>query len=203
MKTPADIYTLTESDLSLLEGFKEKSIQNLLHAIESSKEVPLSRFIMALGIKHVGSGTAEMLAEEFGSIDPFLHATKEQLLHIEGIGEKVAQSIIEFIHDPDARKEVDRLLENGVTPQRATKTKSYHANFSGKLFVITGTLQKYSRSEAAALIKMYGGKVSESVSKKTDFLVAGESAGSKYEKALSLGIPILDEMAFLQLIKKE
>lgn len=201
VKYPSDIYTLTAEKLQQLEGFKEKSVQNLLAAIEKSKHLKLDRFIMALGIKHVGSGTAEELARHFGNLTAFLHSTKEQLLAINGIGEKVANAIEDFLKDPDAQEELSRLLVGGVIPQNVDQAKHMDHAFSGKTFVLTGGLQNFTRSEAAALIKERGGKISESVSKKTDFVVAGEDPGSKYEKAKTLGITILSEDQFRELVE--
>lgn len=203
VSNPSDIYALTQDQLEQLEGFKEKSVRNLLSAIEKSKQLKLDRFIMALGIKHVGVGTAETLALHFQTLDSFLKATKEQLLTIDGIGSKVAQSIEEFLHDPFSLHEIQQLLSRGVAPEQMEQRKHLDHLFQGKIFVLTGTLERFTRSEAAALIKERGGKMSESVSKKTDFVVAGENSGSKYEKAQKLGVTILSEEQFLQLLNEE
>lgn len=194
---PSDIYRLTTDEIAQLEGFKEKSIQNLLSSIEKSKIVPLDRFIMALGIPHVGKGTAEDLARKAGSISKLASLSLEQLIMIEGVGEIVAQSIADFFSDPLNREELDWLLGLGITPQlHESSTLSDHA-FNGKNFVLTGALQQYTRNEAADLIKARGGRVSEAVSKKTDFLLIGEEPGSKYEKAKTLGVAILTEDEFI------
>lgn len=200
VKSPSDIYSLTHAELAQLEGFKEKSIHNLLSAIEKSKQLKLDRFIMALGIKHVGSGTAEELARYFGNLDAFLATSKETLLAINGIGDKVANAIEDFLQDPAAREELKKLLERGVAPANVDQAVHIDHHCSGKSFVLTGTLLNFTRSEAAALIKERGGRISESVSKKTDFVVAGEDPGSKYEKAKSLGVTILSEQEFKELI---
>lgn len=200
---PSDVYTLTHDKLAQLDGFKEKSIHNLLSAIEKSKQIKLDRFIMALGIKHVGAGTAEDLARQFGTLQQFLHATKAQLLAINGVGEKVANAVEEFLNDPESRQEVQLLIDRGVHPTDMAQMQHLDHHCNGKSFVLTGTLQHLTRSEAAALIKERGGKISESVSKKTDYVVVGEDPGSKYEKAKTLGIPILSEAEFQQLIGKE
>ena len=196
----SDIYLLDEADLSKLEGFKEKSIRNLLGSIDASRNCSLSRFIMGLGIKSVGIETAELLEEEAGELEQLLQMKEENLIAIDGIGEKTAKVIADFFQDPDNREEIKLLLAHGVQPQKAkTKKISGHA-FSGKTFVLTGTLHHYSRDEAAALIKERGGKVSGSVSKKTDFVLVGDDPGSKYEKAKELGIQILKEETFKNLI---
>ncbi len=191
----SDIYRLTAQDLEEIEGFKEKSIQNLLSAIERSKKPTLARFIFALGIKHVGEGTAELIAEAVHDIDGLFALTEEDLLAIEGIGPKVATSVIEFLDDKENQKEINDLLALGVEPKSPPKKKKGHP-FFGKTFVLTGTLEKYSRSEAASLIKERGGKVASAVSSETDFVLVGSEPGSKYTKAKKLGIPILDEKEF-------
>jgi DNA ligase (NAD+) len=200
VKRPSDIYTLQASQLCQLEGFKEKSVNNLLRSIDESKETPLDRFIMSLGIKYVGTGTAEALAAQAGSIENFMEMTAETLMSIEGVGEKVAGAIVEHFSDPTNREEVQLLLNGGVRPKQH-QVQSYQGHqFQGKTFVLTGSLQKHSRTEAAAMIKARGGKVTESVSKKTDFILAGESPGSKLEKGQSLGIRVLDEAEFLTML---
>lgn len=196
VKVPSDIYCLTRNELEQLDGFKDKSIQNLLSAIEKSKHLKLDRFIMALGIKHVGSGTAEELANNFGTLDNFLNADVEQLLKINGVGDKVAGSVAEFLQDAGNKEEIAKLLRLGVAPSATVKTGQIDHSFNGKTFVLTGTLAEYNRTEAAKLIKERGGKVSESVSKKTDFVLAGDDPGSKLDKARSLGVRILSEDEF-------
>lgn len=200
IKTPADIYALTEQDLSQIEGFKEKSIQNLMSSIDASRKVSLARFIMALGIKHIGIQTAELLALKAGSLEKLMQFTQEDLLSIEGIGEKVAAAVLDFFNDPSQQEEIQKLLERGVTPIPPTPSGFSGHLFEGKTFVLTGTLEKFSRSEAAAKIKERGGKVSDSVSKKTDYVLVGTDAGSKLDKAKKLGITILTEEEFLKLL---
>lgn len=197
---PSDIYQLTEKELSQLDGFKKKSIQNLLHSIKHSQTVTLSRFIMALGIKHVGISTAELLASKAGSIEVLAAMSKEVLSQIEGIGPKVGSAIEEYFQEPRNRAQIARLLESGVIPQNvAVKSFTNHA-FNGLIFVLTGTLQNYTRTAAASLIKERGGKVTDSVSKKTNYLVAGQDSGSKLEKAQSLNIKVLSEEEFSQML---
>ncbi|MBA3958328.1 MAG: NAD-dependent DNA ligase LigA [Parachlamydiaceae bacterium] len=199
---PSDIYHLTAIELAQLEAFKEKSIQNLLAGIERSKQISLPRFILALGIKHVGSGTAELLAMHAGTIDALSHLSEENLLAIEGIGPAIAKAVVEFFKDAHSKEEVHRLLAAGISPEAiAQKPVQSTHSFNGKIFVLTGTLSQFSRSEATNLIKERGGKVTESVSKKTDFVLAGEAAGSKLDKARALGVPVLTEEQFSQLLR--
>lgn len=198
VEKPSDIYTLTAKELEQLDGFKEKSIDNLLKSIEHSKNVPFSRFIMAIGIKYVGAGTAELLAAKAGNIEALSRMTFEELLEIEGIGEKVASSVKEFFQNPMNLHEIDRLLTLGVKPQEVAVVSFENHPFKDKAFVLTGALEKYTRNEAASLIKERGGKVVGSVSKNTDFVLAGESSGSKLDKAISLGITVLTESEFIE-----
>ena len=195
----SDIYSLTEEDLAELEGFKEKSIQNLLASIDASRKPVLSRFLMGLGIPSVGIETAEALAEEAGDLETLLQMQEDELNAIEGIGDKTAQVIYTFLQDKGQREEIRLLLHAGVEPQKMKKKMSGHA-FSGKTFVLTGALAQLSRDEAAALIKERGGKVSGSVSKKTDYVLVGDEPGSKYDKAKELGITILSEAQFQKML---
>ncbi len=192
----SDIYTLTEKELAKLDGFKEKSIHNLLTSIDKSRHVTLSRFILSLGIKYVGEGTAEVLAEHARDIDTLSKMGVEELLEIEGVGEKIAQSIVDYFSEPAHLKEIHALLKNGVKPQTPKLIRRKDHLFSGKTLVLTGTLQNYSRTEATNLIKERGGKVSGSVSSKTDFVVAGEDPGSKLDKARELKVKVLTEYDF-------
>jgi DNA ligase (NAD+) len=195
VKRISDIYLLDEKGLSSLEGFKEKSIRNLLHSIDSSRKCPLSRFIMGLGIKYVGTETAELLAEEAGDLETLMHMSEENLISIDGIGEKTAKSIAAFFKHKENREEIRLLLSHGVHPQKMKKKRTDH-EFSGKTFVLTGALKNFSRDEASALIKERGGKITGSVSKKTDYVLVGEDPGSKYDKAKELGVKILSEEEF-------
>lgn len=200
VQKPSDLYILTYDQLFELEGFKQKSVENLLHSIDQSKDVTLPCFIFALGIKFIGAGTAEMLANKAGDIDALAEMTEEELEEIEGVGDKGAASVVDFFADQHNRDEVDRLLEHGITPRKVeVKTFSGHP-FNGKTFVLTGTLKNYTRTAAATLIKERGGKVTGSVSKKTDYLLAGESPGSKLDKAEKFGVEVLDEASFEKLI---
>lgn len=201
VKRASDIYRLTADQLYQLEGFKDKSVNNLLTSIEKSKDVTLDRFIMALGIKHVGSGTAELLARKAGSIEALMAMSLEELMSIEGIGEKVAGAILEYFSEPEHIKEIQALLSLGVKPRQQETVSYKEHSFNGKIFVLTGTLSNYTRQAAAGLIKERGGKVVDSVSKKTDFVLAGEEAGSKLDKAQTLGIPVLSEDQFINLLE--
>lgn len=192
---PSDIYLLNELDLSKLEGFKEKSIHNLLASIESTRKCPLSRLIMGLGIPYVGVETAEALAEEARDLDTLLHMKEEEFNAIEGIGDKTAHAIYTFFQEKEIREEIKRLLSHGVYPQKMKAKITGHA-FSGKTFVLTGALQHFTRDEAISLIKERGGKVTGSVSKNTDYVLVGDDPGSKYTKAKELGIEILSEAQF-------
>lgn len=200
---PSDIYRLTEAQLAQLDGFKEKSIQNLLKSIEKSKKVPLSRFIFSLAIKHVGARTGELLAEKAGDIEHLMKMSSEDLKSIEGIGDKVSDSIIHFFSEPRHVAEISQLLELGVQPQNELGRRIEGHPFAGKLFVLTGTLQHFTRQEAALLIKERGGRVSESVSRKTDYILVGSDPGSKLEKGQKLGVNVMTEAEFVCLTESK
>jgi len=187
----ADIYKLTKKDLLSLDRFADKSAQNILHEIEQSKNLPLDRVIYGLGIRFVGERTAQFLAEHFGSMEALEKAGTEELQEVNEIGPRIAESIVEFFSIAANRKLVDRLREAGLTltgqkKQRGTK-------LTGKTFVLTGTLARFTRDEAKKLIEDAGGKVAGSVSRKTDYVVAGSDAGSKLDKAKELGVAVIDE----------
>jgi len=200
IRKPSDLYRLKAEHLCQLEGFKEKSVNNLLASLEKSKEVSLTRFIMALGIKHVGVGTAEDLADRAGDIETLMKMSVEQLKKIDGIGDKVAHSVAEYFSDKANNEEIQALLNLGVSPQKTESLSFAGHPFLNKTFVLTGSLENYTRSAASTLIKERGGKVVNSVSKNTDFLLAGSDAGSKLEKALSLSVRILTEQEFMTLL---
>lgn len=194
IKDIADIYNLTEEDLMKLDLIKEKSAQNLLKSISDSKNRPLKRFLTSLSIKLVGKETAELIANEFLTLDKVQNATKEALVEIDGVGDKVAESVVEFFKDDDNKKLLEKLHDFGVIPQSADSEK-VSDKFKNLTFVITGTLSK-PRSDYEAIIKSMGGKVSSSVSKKTSYVLCGENPGSKFDKATSLGVIIIDENSF-------
>ena len=195
LRDPADLYQLTFDQLLLLEGFKEKKARNLVEALAQSRDCQLDAFLFALGIPNVGRKTARDLAAAFGSLDKVKAATTEELIAIPDVGDIVAQSIVEFFSFHENVRMMDRLLEAGVKP-RESEAKS-GGIFEGMSIVVTGTLPTLSRKDAEELIMKNGGKAAGSVSKKTAFVVAGEAAGSKLDKANALGIPVLDEAAFL------
>jgi DNA ligase (NAD+) len=198
VQNPADLYTLTLSELLGLERMGEKSAKNLLKSIESSKSRPFECSLFGWGIRHVGKGTARVLAEKFGGIDALMAATQEELEATRDIGPILARSVVDFFKNPAMREMVERLRQVGVNLEQ----KNSHTNLAltGLIFVLTGTLEHMSREDAAERIRERGGKVSSSVSKNTSYLVAGEKAGSKLTKAESLGVTILDENQFLDLL---
>lgn len=195
----SDIYLLDREKLSLLEGFKEKSIHNLLSSIEKSKKCSLDRFIMGLGIPSVGKETALIIAQKAKSLDHFLQMKSQDFLLLEGIGEKTAHQIEEFLQDQDHLEEIFLLLKHGVLPQ-PVETKE--GIFSGLSFVLTGTLENYTREKAAEEVMKRGGKILSSVTKKTSYVIVGKDPGSKLGQAEKLSIPILDEKAFLELLNR-
>ena len=197
--TIPELYTLRRDRLLGLEGFGEKKAQNLLTALENSKHRPLSAFLNALGIPNVGVKTARDLSLTFGSLDKLRNATFDELVAIEDVGDIVAESILSFFHDPRISRQIDDLMAYGVSPVADRAATS--SPISGKTIVVTGTLPTLSRKEAEDLIMDHGGKAAGSVSKKTDYVLAGEAAGSKLTKAQQLGIPIIDEQTLLDWLK--
>ncbi len=204
VRSVADLYTLTKDELVALERMGEKSATNLLQAIEASKQNSLERLLFGLGIRHVGAKAAKTLAEHFETMERLQQATKEELTAIHEIGEKMADSIVTYFSKEEVKQLLERLWAYGVnmTYKGAKQTVDISSTFAGKTFVLTGTLQSMSRSEAKEAIEALGGKVTGSVSKKTDVVVVGEDAGSKLEKAKQLGITIWDEARFLQEIQQ-
>ncbi|MFA7240940.1 MAG: NAD-dependent DNA ligase LigA [Sulfuricellaceae bacterium] len=201
VKNPADLYRLGMDNLANLERMAEKSAQNLLEALEHSKAATLARFIYALGIRNVGEATAKELARHFGNLDALLAASEEILQQVPDIGPVVAQSIAQFFSEAHNREVIEQLRACGVHWQEGSGVPSAGAGaVSGKTFVLTGTLPHYSREETKEKIEAQGGKVVGSVSKKTDYVVVGDSPGSKYDKALELGVTILDETGLLELL---
>lgn len=200
IKDVADIYSLTEAELMTLDLIKEKSAQNLLKSINESKSRTLKKFLTSLSIKLVGKETAELIAREFITLENVKNATKEQLVSIDGIGEKVAVSVVEFFSDEKNKNLLEKLKARGVVPQNAD-SETVSDKLKNKTFVITGTLSK-PRNDFEAIIKSMGGKVSSSVSKKTDYVLCGENPGSKFDKATSLSVIILNEVEFKNLIEE-
>lgn len=199
ISSAVDLYRLTIDDLMKLDLVKEKSASNMYNSIQKSKNNPLKRLLTALIIRNVGKETSEILANEYGTIERLKEATVEELAAVNGIGEKIAKEIYAFFHDEDNLKMLEDLKTLGVEPPPVEMPKS--DTFKGKTFVLTGTLPSMTREEASEIIKAHGGKTASSVSKNTSFVLAGENAGSKLDKAKNLGVIILTEEEFLGMIK--
>jgi len=199
VKDVADIYKLTKKDLLSLERFADKSAQNILDEIERSKKLPLERVVYGLGIRFVGERTAQFLAEHFGSMEALERASQEELQEVTEVGPRIAESIVEFFSIPANRKLVERLRETGLTLSGQKKQRG--VKLAGKTFVLTGTLARFTRDEAKKMIEDAGGKVTGSVSKKTDYVVAGTEAGSKLDKAKDLGVQVIDEKEMEKLLR--
>jgi DNA ligase (NAD+) len=191
---------LTKDDLLTLERMGDKSAQNVLDEIAASKKLPLERVIYGLGIRFVGERTAQFLAEHFGSLDAIMDASAEELQEVSEVGPRIAESIVEFFSDEHNRKLVNDLRKAGLTLTGQKKEKG--TKLAGKTFVLTGTLSRHSRDEAKQMIEDAGGRVSGSVSKKTDYVVAGEDAGSKLDKARELGVAVIGEDEMEALVGK-
>ncbi len=199
VRTPADLYQLGLMALANLERMGEKSADNLLQAINQSRKNTLARFIFALGIRHVGESTAKDLAKHFGSIHALIDATEEQLLQVNDVGPVVAQSLLGFLQEAHNREVIEQLLASGL--ELEVEKLSINSALVGKTFVLTGTLPTMSRDQAKLMLENAGAKVAGSVSAKTSYVVAGEDAGSKLEKALQLGVAVIDEAQMLQLLE--
>jgi len=199
IKTAADIYSLDFDRISEMDKMGKKSAENLKKAIEKSKENDLSKLVFALGIRHVGAKAAKLLSDNFRDIDSIMNSSAEDISKIDGFGLVMAQSVVDFMSMPQSQKLIADLKAAGVN----MKAEDTHIDnrFSGKTFVLTGTLTKYTRSEASRIIENYGGKASSSVSKKTDYVLAGEAAGSKLAKATELGVKIINEDEFAEMIQ--
>lgn len=200
VKNYEDVFKLTADDLLRIEGFAEKSSQKLIQAIQAVREPELYRLIYGLGIRHIGEKSAKVLANYFGSLTPLLSATEEDLEQIHEIGGEMAKSLRAYFQDEEHKRELKGLLKY-VSPKPPAKRKEGLAKLAGKTIVLTGTLPSLSRTDATRMIEENGGKVSSSVSKKTDFVLAGEEAGSKLEKARQLGVTVISEEEFLEKIK--
>ena len=196
VRDPADLYDLTTETLENLERMGEKSADNIRASLERSKTPPLDKLIFALGIRHTGEHISKVLARRFGTLEAIMRAGEEELLAVKEIGPEIAASITTFFREPSNLRTIERLREAGVSPvERSVVSET----LLGKTFVLTGTLERFSRSQAKEMIESRGGAVSSSVTKKTDYVVAGASAGSKLDKAGQLGIPVLDEAALLEM----
>lgn len=200
IKSQADIYSLKPEDISSAERMGEKSAANLMASIEKSKKAGLSRLLYALGIRNIGQKAADALAQNFGTMDAVMTASSEDISAIDGFGDVMAKSLIEYFSLPQSKKLIEKLKEHGVLMEAEKKVVS--DKLHGFTFVLTGTLPTMSRDEASAIIIASGGKVASSVSKKTDYVLAGEKAGSKLNKAESLGIKIIDENEFMEMVRE-
>jgi DNA ligase (NAD+) len=197
VRDPGDLYALTREKMLELEGYADKGADGLIAAIETSKTQPLSRLLHALGIRHVGSIAAQLLAQHFGTLDALVSASADDILGVRGIGETIATGVVAYFSDPAGRALVEKLRSRGVNFKEPRAVVA-GGPLSGQTAVITGTLPSLSRAKATALIEAAGGRVTGSVSKSTSFLVAGEEAGSKLEKAKTLGVEIIDEAGLLR-----
>ncbi len=203
VKTPAELYQLDLQQLAALERMGEKSAANLLGAIDRSRHPTLARFVYALGIRNVGEATARDLAQSLGDVEALMGADADRLQQVPDVGPVVAQSIADFFAEPHNRKVVHDLLAAGVEPEPVEAVAKEKPGLAGKTFVLTGTLPTMTRDQARERIEAAGGKVTGSVSKKTDYVVAGDDPGSKYDKAVALSIPVLDEAGLLELLKPQ
>ncbi|MBQ6023168.1 MAG: NAD-dependent DNA ligase LigA, partial [Clostridia bacterium] len=199
IKDAADIYLLKAEDIASLDRMGEKSAENLISAIENSKKNDVSRLIFALGIQHIGQKAAKLLASRFGSLPALAAASAEEIAGIEGFGEVMARSAADWFSLPESRRLIDRLQAYGVNMQSLEEKAD--DRFAGITFVLTGALTRYTRDEASAIIERFGGKTSGSVSKKTGIVLAGEDAGSKLRKANELGVRVISEAEFEEMIK--
>ena len=199
----ADLYSLRRDDLLSLEGFAEKKADNLLEAVTASKQQPMGRLITALGIRGIGEVAAEDLAGHFDDLDDLSRADAERIMEIQGFGPNMAEAIVDWFGIEKNREIVRKLKAAGVWPQRASNVSHLSQTLKGKKFVVTGTLANFSREGIKDYISGHGGKVSDSVSAQTDYLVVGENAGSKLEKARQLGVTILNEEQLKEITEKE
>jgi len=200
VRTPADVYRLRADDLAALERMAERSAQNVMAAIDKSRATTLARFIYALGIRHVGEATARDLADHFGALDPILAAHEDSLLAVRDVGPVLAESIRDFLAEPHNREVIDALRAAGVRFAEGPPRRAHAGALTGRTFVLTGTLPTLTRDEAKSLLEAAGATVTGSVSKKTDYVVAGADAGGKLDKARTLGVAIIDEARMRALV---
>ena len=203
IKTIADFYTLKKEQLLPLERMAEKSAQNIIDAIEKSKQIPFEKVLYGLGIKHIGETIAKKLVKNFSSIDELGNASLEELIQVKDIGEKIAESLISFFEKEENRMMIERLKSYGVQLEKGENSVEILSNnLEGKTFLFTGKLSLFTREQAEEMVEKHGGKNISAVSKNLNYLVVGEKAGSKLKKAQEIGtIEILDEQAFLDLMK--
>jgi len=198
----ADLYKLSVDDILRLEGFAQKSATQLHDAIQATKETRLDRFLYALGIRHVGQHIAQVLARSFRSLDALKRATREEVQKIREVGPEIAASVEEFFAEEQNRKVLRRLLDAGMEIEQVAERKG-KLPLEGKTFVFTGSLEKYTRSEAERMVESLGGRAASSVSSNTDFVVAGEGPGSKLEEAKEQGVKIMEEKDFEKLVSQQ
>ncbi|MGM0556957.1 MAG: NAD-dependent DNA ligase LigA [Myxococcota bacterium] len=196
----ADLFVIDVDEFEDLDGFAEKSARKLHDSIQGSKDMPVDRFVYALGIRHVGTHVATLIAREFGDLQSIREATKAQLLDIKGVGEEIAESVVEFFAEEHNQQVLDEMLDEGVAPEPLETLDDGDLPLEGKKFVFTGGLEHFTRKEAAEAVESRGGRKTSSVSGSTDYVVVGENPGSKYDKARDLGVEILDEDAFRELL---
>ena len=201
IEDPADIYALDAQKLSQLPGFKDRAITNVLEQIEASKDRPIWRLLVGLNIRHVGSHVAQVLARGFGSLDAIASATEDQIDALAEIGPEIAASVRELFDEDENSALIEKLRAAGLRMADEVTQESGPRPLDGKSIVLTGGMETLSREQATEMAELAGARVSSSVSRKTDFVVAGESPGSKYEKALALGVEVIDEAEFLRRAK--
>ena len=203
LENPADFYALTKEQLLPLERMAEKSAQNIIDGIEKSKEIPFEKVLFGIGIKHVGETVAKKLVKNFATIEDLKNATSEELVQVEDIGQKIADSIVEFFKNPENNLMIERLKSYGVQLEKGENTNEVLSNvLENKTFLFTGKLSLFTREQAEEMVEKHGGKNISAVSKNLNYLVVGEKAGSKLKKAQDIGtITVLDEQGFLNLIK--
>ena len=196
----SDLYSLTKDQLLLLDGFADKSAENLITSIQLSKKQDLWRFICGLGIKNVGKSASKDLARKFGSIKALMNSSIDDLIEIDGVGMVMANSVNLFFQEESNKLMISKLYEYGLNLKMNSSGSEGKEPFRNKTFVVTGTLSQFTREQVVLAVEEFGGKVSSSVSKKTDYLIAGSSAGSKLEKAEKLEVPIVNEEDFLTML---
>ncbi|MCH5186100.1 MAG: NAD-dependent DNA ligase LigA [Oscillospiraceae bacterium] len=201
IETAADLYYLDPADIAEMDKMGEKSARNIMNALEKSKSNPLYRLINSLGIRHIGEKSAKLIASRYKSLDRLMAVSTEELLEIDDIGEKMAESIVDYFSKSQNIEFIEKLRNAGINFEDDDNSDNTDRRFENKIFVLTGTLEKFKRSEASEIIEKFGGKTSSSVSKKTSYLLAGRDGGSKLDKATKLGVEIIDEDTFLGMIK--
>ena len=199
VKTADDLFHLRKADIAAIDRMGEKSAENLIAAAEKAKANDLSKLLFALGIRHIGQKAASLLAKHFGSMDAVMNATAEEIAAIDGFGSIMAESVVDFFALDASKLLIEKLKNSGVNMQ--SQSTSIDERFLGQTFVLTGTLSRFTRKEASELIERFGGKSASSVSKKTTYVLAGEDAGSKLRKAQELGVTVISEAVFENMIQ--